>query len=221
MSKERYSKKIAETIEDFLKQDDWHFSFDDQRGIFKFGLCIHSRLKKINYIVHVKQDEYLVYAISPIGADEDDKEMIASMAEFVCRANYALKNGNFELDVRDGELRFKTYVDCDCCIPSNEVIRNSIYIPASMFERYGTGILDIIYDHSCAQDAVDRCEQRVESPSPTRPAAGNRPAEVVDAALARLAALFGDTTASTPLAPAQGDAEGTGFDPPGAEGGVA
>lgn len=158
--KERiYSKDIANAINTFLKEDDWHFSFDEQRGVFKFGLSLKSKLKKVNYLIHVKEDEYIVYAISPIGADEDDKKMMAAMAEFVCRANYGLKNGNFELDMRDGEIRFKCFVDCEDIMPSTEVIRNSIHCPAAMFKQYGDGIIDIIFGNASAKEAVARCEK--------------------------------------------------------------
>lgn len=158
--KERiYSKSIANAINNFLAEDDWHFSFDDQRGLFKFGLCLKGRIKKINYIVDVKEDEYIVYAISPLGADEDDEKIMATMAEFVCRANYGLKNGNFELDMRDGEIRFKSFVDCDGITPTVEMVRNSIHCPAAMFDRYGAGIVDIIFSNATAKDAIAKCEK--------------------------------------------------------------
>ena len=105
MKEKNYSAEIANAIKSYLKEDDWHFSFDEETGLFRFGLSLSSKIKKINYIVDVKEDQYIVYAIAPIGADEEDKKMMATMAEFVCRANYGLKNGNFELDMRDGEVR--------------------------------------------------------------------------------------------------------------------
>lgn len=159
MKERTYSKSTANAINNFLAENDWHFSFDDQRGLFKFGLCLKGKIKKINYIIDVKEDEYIVYAISPLGADEDDEKMMATMAEFVCRANYGLKNGNFELDMRDGEMRFKSFVDCDGITPTAEMVRNSIHCPAAMFDRYGTGIVDIIFSNATAKDAIAKCER--------------------------------------------------------------
>lgn len=159
MKEKVYSKDIANAINTFLKEDDWHFSFDEQRGMFKFGLSLKSKLKKVNYFIHVKEDEYIVYAVSPLGADEDNEKMMAAMAEFVCRANYGLRNGNFELDMRDGEVRFKSFVDCEGIMPSNEVIRNSIHCPAAMFKQYGNGILDIIFGNASAKEAIAECEK--------------------------------------------------------------
>ena len=92
MKEKIYSKDIAHAINTYLKEDDWHFSFDEIRGVFKFGLSLKAKMKKINYFIYVKEDEYIVYAVSPLGADEEDEKMMAAMAEFVCRANYGLKN---------------------------------------------------------------------------------------------------------------------------------
>ena len=159
MKERTYSKNIANTINTFLKEDDWHFSFDEQRGVFKFGLSLKIKLKKVNYLIDVKEDEYIVYAISPLGADENDEKVMAAMAEFVCRVNYGLKNGNFELDMRDGEVRFKCFVDCEGITPTTEMIRNSIYCPATMFDRYSDGIVSIIFSNMSAKEAVERCEK--------------------------------------------------------------
>lgn len=162
MKEKNYSAEIANAIKSYLKEDDWHFSFDEETGLFKFGLSLPSKIKKINYIVDVKEDQYIVYAIAPIGADEEDKKMMASMAEFVCRANYGLVNGNFEFDMRDGEIRFKCFVDCEGITPTSEMVRNSIHCPAAMFKRYGAGIVDIIFGKSSAQEAVEKCEKTTE-----------------------------------------------------------
>ena len=162
MKEKIYSNDIANAINSHLKKDDWHFSFDEEKGLFEFGLSLRSKIKKINYIVDVRDDEYIVYAIAPIGADEEDKNMMAKMAEFICRANYGLPHGNFELDMRDGEIRFKCFVDCDGIIPTDDMVRHSIHCPAAMFKRYGPGIVDIIYGNVTAKEAVEKCEKATE-----------------------------------------------------------
>ena len=58
----------------------------------------------------------------------------------------------------DGEVRYKCYVDCDGALPCDDVIRNSIYCPAQMLERYGAGIVDIVCLDGSAADAIAKCE---------------------------------------------------------------
>lgn len=159
----KYSTDIAKAIQSFLKSDDWHFSFDDKEGRFKFGLSTRSKIKHFNYHILVHDDGYTVYTFSPVGADDDDKEMMRNMAEFVCRANYGLRNGNFEMDFNDGEVRYKTFVDCDGgAVPMSEIIKDSIYVLVSMFRRYGGGILDVVYQNVSGKKAVAKCEGREE-----------------------------------------------------------
>ncbi|MBR0278490.1 MAG: hypothetical protein IJQ75_00725, partial [Synergistaceae bacterium] len=109
-------------------------------------------------IIPVRDDSYTVYARSPIEADCDDKNVMKEMSDFICRANYGLRNGNFELDMTDGELRYKTFVDCDGITPSEEIVKGSIIIPAMMFDRYAPGMLDIMFKGSTAEEAIAKCE---------------------------------------------------------------
>lgn len=158
MKEKTYSKSIADAVAEFLSEDDWNFSFDENQGIFRFNLRINGKLKKINYVIDIRDDEYLVYAFSPLGADEDDTEMMKNMAEFICRANYGLKMGNFDLDFDDGEVSFKVHVMCEGITPTAEMIKSSIYCPGAMFQRYGDGICDIIFNNASAKAAVVKCE---------------------------------------------------------------
>ena len=156
--REEFSQDIVDCIRYFLVDDDWNFDFDEEKGIFRFGVNLDSKLKNVRYFVPVREDGYTVYAISPINADSDDKDVMREMNEFINRANYGLRSGNFELDVRDGEIRYKIYVDCENQLPSREIVKSSIIIPSVMFERYSQGILDVMFRGSTAEDAISKCE---------------------------------------------------------------
>ena len=155
---ENYSEDLVSEIRGFLLDDDWKFDFDDEKGIFRFGVNIDGKMKHVNYFMPVREDSYTVYAISPVSGDTEDPLTMAAIADFVCRANYGLRNGNFEVDMTDGEIRYKVFVDCDGIVPSREIIRGSIIIPAMMFERYSPGLLDVIFKGESAADAIARCE---------------------------------------------------------------
>lgn len=117
--------------------------------------------------------------------------MMAVMAEFICRANYGLKNGNFELDMRDGEIRYKSFVDCEGLTPTTEMVRNSIHCPAAMFDRYGDGIVDIIFGNSTAKEAVAKCEKSPEEELRALLGEEFDGDDDMEAMIARLAARFG------------------------------
>lgn len=157
MSERNYSGEIATMIGAFLKADNWNYDFDKETGNFRFGLNTSSKLKSIEYYIRVNTDAYCVYAISPVGADVSNLEERAAMAEFLCRANYGMRYGNFEMDLRDGELRYKFFVDCDGALPSPAIVKDSIYMPAATFHRYTPGILAILFSGASAEEAIGLC----------------------------------------------------------------
>lgn len=159
MRRYEYSDEIVNVVKQFLTEDEWHYSFDGDTGIFRFGLRVRSRIQNISFVIDVHEDEFVTYGMCPIGADREDPQMMAQMAEFICRANYGLKNGCFELDFRDGEIRFRSYVDCENQLPSTAVVKNSIHCTAAMIKRYAEGIVDIIFGGSTAKDAIAKCEK--------------------------------------------------------------
>ena len=159
MRKKDYSQSIVDIIGSFLEEDNWKSTFDEQKGIFLFSLNLNGKIKRIQYQLEVTENDYLVYVFSPIGADTEDEKMKEVLAEFICRANYGLKNGNFEIDMNDSEIRFKIFVSCDGILPSREVVRRSIYTPALIFNRYSEGITDIIFKNASAKEAIAKCEE--------------------------------------------------------------
>ena len=158
MADRNYSEKIANAIKNFLINDDWHFSFDEEKGRFTFGISLKSKLNRVDCKVIVNNYGYTVYGNSPITPEANDKTMMMEMADFLHRANFGLRNGCFELDMNDGELRYKSYVDCENLIPSQAVIENSIVMPARMIDRYAPGILSIIFTGGNARDCIDQIE---------------------------------------------------------------
>lgn len=158
MEKNDYSRDLAKRINGFLNNDNWNFRFDEEKGCFFFKLNLEkTRLRAVDFEIDVRKDDFIVYGISPISADQNDPGMISRMAEFLHRVNYGTVNGNFELDYRDGEVRYKSFVDCENSDPSDDVIRNSIYFTGSSLDKYGDGILNMIFTDMSPEEAYDRC----------------------------------------------------------------
>ena len=62
-------------------------------------------------------------------------------AEFVARANYGMRIGNFELDMEDGEVRFKVSVDIEGSQLTSVMVRNMIACAITCSDRYYPGIM--------------------------------------------------------------------------------
>lgn len=64
----KYSTKIADAIQEFLHDDDWHYTFREEKGTFHFSLSTHSRLNTVDYFIAVREDHYRVLCVSPLPA---------------------------------------------------------------------------------------------------------------------------------------------------------
>lgn len=163
MNKHEYSTELATHICNIMDAHNWHYEFDAEEGILYFSFVVHSRLESTNIQLHVQHSQYVLYALLPLAAPTEEPQIMQRMCEFTVCANYGLHLGNFEMDVRDGELRYHTYVDCDGGqMPTDEVVCNSIHVAVRMLERYTDAILDILFGNGRrpVADIVSACERR-------------------------------------------------------------
>ena len=148
-----YSAEIAGAVDAFLKAEGLFYSFDEERGMFRFGMQYDGRMQKMDIAVRIRDDYFIVYAIPPLTANG----CLPEMAEFIARVNYGLQNGCFEMDYEDGEIRFRTFVDCDGQLPGENVIRNGIYTAVAMMRRYGDGVAAVIFGAQTPVIAAAAC----------------------------------------------------------------
>ena len=132
---------IIDAVRDNFDDDDWNYDFEADckpNPILRTGCRLDCKLKSVDEVVDFRETYFLVYAFCPINADPDN---IGEIAKFLHLANYGLVVGNFELDPRDGEIRYKVLVDCDGLdsLPK-DIVGRALHVPFHMFERFGNGI---------------------------------------------------------------------------------
>lgn len=156
-------EQIVDAVRDWLNKDDWHYEYNAEKHIFKMGINLKSKIKSGRIFVDVKDDCYVVYLCAPINGDKNN---LIELAKYLTMANYGLLNGNFELDIRDGEIRYKTYVNCDGLesLPG-AVIQDSIYVGCIMMDHYGDGIAALALGFSDAETEIKKSEKLDDSSS--------------------------------------------------------
>ena len=115
------------------------------------------------YISHLSVDEdrcfVLFYTMCPLMAPEHKRPAIA---ELLTRANYGMSLGNFELDLRDGEIRYKTSIDVEGSRLTEALLAPLVYANRSTMDRYMPAIIDVLYqggDPAMAAEAVERTQE--------------------------------------------------------------
>lgn len=139
-----------------LKQDGWDFEYDDKNELFRM------EIRGIN-------SDFICFAI----VDEEQESLLCNtyikqkipfskrleVCNFMNRVNYELAIGNFEMDMDDGEIRFRTYLDAANIEPSKEQLVNLIWNGAQTFDTYYPGITKILLEDYLAEEAVAICSQ--------------------------------------------------------------
>ena len=154
-----YSEKIKMCIQSFFESEDWRYSFDTD-GIFITRLSFDNKLRHCVIKAVLGYDYYVVYGEIAIFADDDS---IAVVAEYLHRINNRLENGSFELDYEDGRIRFKVFADCgdNCdCLPTHSIIKRTLELPGIMFEKYGNGLLAVMFGFKTPLEALHDIDYR-------------------------------------------------------------
>lgn len=157
---DHYSKEVFNAIRRFLDKKHLYYHASEILGLIQLDLPTDSMIRRVDLRINVKNDSYIVRALSSVSADPKDAKSMARLAEYLTRVNYRLRNGNFEMDYRDGELAFKCYVDCHGGVPVQEAIDDSIFCPPAMFHQYGNGILQVMGVDPA--QALEDCEARLK-----------------------------------------------------------
>ena len=79
---------------------------EDDRQLIRTGVNLKCKLQSVKMYITFNDNGFTVIAVPAMKADENSK---VNVMEYITRANYGLRNGNFEMDVNDGEVRYKVY----------------------------------------------------------------------------------------------------------------
>lgn len=154
-----YSEQIKETLIQALEEIQWKYQTKETEEYFyaTAGLKLdeEDKIANIRYFFEVLKNGIIILATCDIKSDE---KSISKMAEYICRANYGLKNGNFEFNYDEGTVRYKIYVKVsDRNITTKEII-DSMVVVAQMWSRYGNGIIDVLGGEREVKDIIEDIE---------------------------------------------------------------
>ncbi len=130
----------AVTLE-FFKQEGWSYVAVEDQPELKFvyqgqsgnWMCV-VRFQEADY-------QWLFFSVSPLDAPG---ERFAETMEYLTRANYGMTIGNFEMDLEDGEVRFKTSLDVRGDRLSVALVKQHVYDNLHAMDVYLGGLIDVM-----------------------------------------------------------------------------
>lgn len=153
-----YSKPIAEAIKKFLEENGLRAMFYEEEAAFKFEYSVKgSPLSLIQYHIYVKLDCFVVYGFSPFAVVRSS-EQVGNLRKFISYVNQGMYRGAFETD--DKILVFRTFTDCaGGMIPNDEILKNAVYFPLGMFQKYDDDITDILQNDVPVETVLSRLKK--------------------------------------------------------------
>jgi len=149
--------QIQEWLQACFDKKEISYELVDTNLTLKAQFPLDCKLKHFNAFFVCRDDSYTVNSYIALNADEDSRQRVA---EYITRANYGLRFGNFEMDYTDGETRFRMTVDCeDRDSLSDGMIMSSIILPMRMYERYGDGLVAVMYGFLTPEAAIVEAEK--------------------------------------------------------------
>lgn len=147
---------MIEMVKKFMDEGKWKYEYDEETHTIRTGTKMKCKLQALQMGIRFNENGYLTVATPILDAKEDYR---ADIAEYITRANFGMINGNFEMDYRDGQVRFKLYTNYKGLDDfSEDIIEESFAIPILMFERYGDGLAALLLGFSTPEDEINKVE---------------------------------------------------------------
>jgi hypothetical protein len=142
-------------LSSYLDDDEWFPRRIEGKYAFSMSYSGKNGDLRCYAIVRVDLEEFLFYAVAPVKVPE---EVRMAVAEYLTRANYGLRIGNFELDYSDGEVRYKSSIDFEGQSLTSDLIRNAIYPAVHTMDRYLPGLLRVSFGGATPHEAIEEAE---------------------------------------------------------------
>jgi hypothetical protein len=121
----------------FVESSDWDHEVVQEGSVLRFAMNGDNGSWMC---IALTEEELKQCVVMSYVAGEVEERYRPAMAEYITRANYGMRIGNFEMDMEDGDLRFRTSIDVADENLTPEVFRQLVIHNATQFDRYLPGI---------------------------------------------------------------------------------
>ncbi len=149
--------RAFETLWRFLEEDGWHPKRLEDRYVYHVQFSGKNGQQNGYAALRPDLEQLMFYTVAPVKVPE---EIRGAVAEFITRANYGLRIGNFEMDYADGEVRYKSSIDFETTELQTHTLMVTIYPAVQTMDHYLPGLMRVIYGGLTPYEAIQEIEQR-------------------------------------------------------------
>ncbi|MEM6254099.1 MAG: YbjN domain-containing protein [Cyanobacteria bacterium P01_D01_bin.156] len=142
---------ISDVVKQFFDMDDWAYVQLPDSQILQ--LAFQGDAGRWTCLAQCDNDaeQVVFYSICPLIIPAEN---YGPIAEFLMRANSGLIIGNFELNYKTGEIRYKTSLDAEGDRLTHALVKNLVYLNVHTLDLYLPGIISILEDGKSPEAAV-------------------------------------------------------------------
>ncbi|MEM6611763.1 MAG: YbjN domain-containing protein [Cyanobacteria bacterium P01_C01_bin.72] len=148
-------KSLRDIAISFLQRENWQYTVTENPEILRLVCQGESQQWRCYIQVNEAEGQFIFYSVCPIVVPV---KKLQAIAEYLTRANYGMATGNFELDFRDGEIRYKTSIRAQQSELNLNSIEYLVSVNVTMMERYLPGIIAVVEEGAIAERAIAEIE---------------------------------------------------------------
>ncbi|NJL72654.1 MAG: YbjN domain-containing protein [Candidatus Competibacteraceae bacterium] len=154
--KERTMSTPFEVLKRHLDSHEWNYEAHEDRKVCETGFTGENVQVRIFLVIDEDDDLMQCFAILPFRVAEAQR---ARICELICRMNFGLKVGKFELDLSDGEVRHHASSGFLAGVLPDEVISLVLAAVLLTTDRFYPAFMQVLFAGVSPKDACDAIER--------------------------------------------------------------
>ena len=126
--------KLLEIVEEYLKARNMDFLILEEHSTIAFGFEGSSKTNwHCNFQTREEEEQVVFYSTF---VENIKPKYIQNVIDYITDVNYRLVVGNFEIDRKDGEINYKTSLDCSAVELTHSILDGIMFSNLSIMDRY-------------------------------------------------------------------------------------
>jgi hypothetical protein len=147
--------RLLGVVERFFDSADLTYQRIPDKPLLALSMTGDNAAYEVLVIEHEREEQLIVYTRYPTKVPQT---LYAQGVEYITRANWGLKIGNFEFDYSDGEIRYKTFIDIEGGNLTPKMVQNLFAANFMTADRYYPGLARVIWGHVPPATAIAEIE---------------------------------------------------------------
>jgi hypothetical protein len=153
---------MRNTVNNALNSNDFRFDVirdNHTQMVIRLGIGLSNGKCDTFIDIRDADNQVLIFTVCPMSIPEAKR---GAISEYLTRANHELILGNFELNFKDGEVRYKCTFIYEDGAESETIFMRNLYASFHMMDRYLPGIMAVVYANVPPAQAIAQIENSVD-----------------------------------------------------------